>query len=55
MNSKLLVVEEAIIEELIEANQPLTNVNNLMEPLTIWTNKVQLIELPKDSTLPTWF
>ena len=29
--------------------------NNLLEPLTISINKVELIELPKDLILPTGF
>ena len=41
MTSKLLVVEEAIIEELVEANQLLTNVNKLIEPSIISTDKVE--------------
>ena len=53
MTSKPLVVEEVIIEELIETNQLLTNVNNLIEPSTISTEKVASIELLKDSILPT--
>ena len=32
MNSKLLVLEEANLEELIETNQLFANVNNLLEP-----------------------
>lgn len=41
MTSKLLVVEEAIIEELVETNQLLTNVNKLIEPSIISTDKVE--------------
>ena len=35
------VVVEAIIEELVETNQLLTNVNNLREPSTISTDKIE--------------
>ena len=35
MTSKLLVVEEAIVEVLVGTNQLLTDVNNLIEPSTI--------------------
>ena len=52
---KSVVVEEADVEELVETNQLLTNMNNLLEPLTISINKVELIELPKDLILPTGF
>ena len=55
MTSKSLVVQEAIIEELVENNQLLTKVNKLIEPSTILTDKVELIELPKDSVLTTGF
>ena len=55
MTSKPAVVEEATVEELVETNQLLTNVNNLLEHSTISTDKVELIELPKDSILPTRF
>ena len=41
MTSKLLVVEEAVIEELVETNQLLTNVNKLIEPSIISTGKVE--------------
>ena len=53
MTSKPLVVEEAVIEELVETNQLLTNVNKLIEPSTISSNNVELIEFRKDSILPT--
>ena len=49
----IIVEEEAIIEKLVESNQILTIVNKLIEPLTISSNKVKSIELPKDSMLPT--
>ena len=49
MTSWPLVVEEAIIEELVESNELLTNENNVIEPSTISTDKFELIELPKDS------
>ena len=55
MTSKPLVVEEVIMEELIETNQLLTNVNNLIEPSTISTEKVASIKLLKDAILPTGF
>ena len=55
MTSKPSVVEEANIEKLVEAKQHLTNVNNLIKPSTISTDKVELIELPKVSILPTGF
>ena len=55
MTSKSVLVEEATVEELVETNQLLTNVNNLLEHSTISTDKVELIELPKDSILPTRF
>ena len=55
MTSKPVVVEEATVEELVETNQLLTYVNNLLEHSTISTDKVELIELPKDSILPTRF
>ena len=55
MTSKPLVVEEVIIEELVETNQLLTNVNNLIEPSTISTDKVESIELLRDSVLPKGF
>ena len=41
MNSKLVVLEEANLEKLIETNQLFTNVNNLLEP-TFSTDKVEL-------------
>ena len=53
MTSKPLVVEEAIIEELVENNQLLANVNNLIEPSKFSTDKVELTELPKKSILPS--
>ena len=53
MTSKPVVVEEANVEELVETNELLTNENNLLKPLTTSTDKVELIELPKDSILPT--
>ena len=43
MTSKPLVVEEAVIEELVETNQLLTNVNKLIELSTISSDKVELI------------
>ena len=46
MTSNPLVLEEANIEELV---------NNLIEPSTLSTDKVELLELPKDSVLPTGF
>ena len=49
MTSKPLVVEEAVIEELVETNQLLTNVNKLIELSTISSDKVELIEFRKDS------
>ena len=49
------VVVEAILEELVETNQLLTNVNNLREPFTISTDKIELIELARDSVLLTGF
>ena len=49
MTGKPSVVEEANIEELVETNQLLTNVNNSIEPSTKSTDKVELIELSKDS------
>ena len=55
MTSKPVVVEEVTVEGLVETNQLLTNVNNLLEHSTISTDKVELIELPKDSILPTRF
>ena len=33
----------------------MTNANNFLEPSTILTDKVELIELPNDSILPTGF
>ena len=53
MTSKPLVVEEAVIEELVETNQLLTNVNKLIELSTISSDKVELIEFRKDSILLT--
>ena len=55
ITSKPVVVEEANVEIFVETNQLLTNVNNLLEPSTISTDKFDLIELPKDSMLPTRF
>ena len=55
MTSNPLVVQEAIIGGLVETNQLLTNVNKLIEPSTISTDKAELIELPKYSILPTGF
>ena len=49
------VVVGANVEKLVETNQLLTNVNNLIQPSTISTDKVELMELPKDSILPTGF
>ena len=49
------VVVEAIIEELVETNQLLTNVNNVREPSIISTDKIELIELARDSVLLTGF
>ena len=51
----MAVVKEANIEELVQTNQLLTNVNNLLEASTISTDKVELIELRKDSILPIGF
>ena len=53
MTPKPAVVQETNEEELVETNQLFTNVNNLLQPSTISTDKVELIELPKDSVLPT--
>ena len=55
MTPKSVVVEETNVEKLVETNQLLTNVNNFLKPSTISTDKVELIELPKDSILPTVF
>ena len=55
MNLKLVVVEEANLEELVKTTQLLTNMNNLIEPSTISTDNVELTELPKDSILPIGF
>ena len=55
MTSRPILVEEAIIEKLVETNQLLTNVNKLIEPSTTSTDKVEFIQLPKDSILPKWF
>ena len=55
MTPKPLEVEEAIIEELVKTNQLLANANKLIEPSTISTDKVELIELLKDSVLPIGF
>ena len=52
MASKPVVIEEVHV---VEANQLLKNANNLLEPSTISTDKVELIELPQDSKLPTGF
>ena len=41
--------------ELVETNQLLTNGNILLEPSRILIDKVELIELPNDSVLPTRF
>ena len=51
MISKSVVVEKAKVK----TNQLLTNVNNLSEPSTISNEKIELIELQKDSKLPTGF
>ena len=53
MTPKPAVVQETNEEELVETNQLFTNVNNLLQPSTISTDKAELIELPKDSVLPT--
>ena len=55
MTSKAVVVEEANVEKLVETNQFLAKANNLIETSTISTDKVELIELPKNSVLPTGF
>ena len=52
MASKPVVIEEVHV---VEANQLLKNANNLLEPSTISTDKVELIELPQDSKLLTGF
>ena len=52
MTLEPVVVEEANIEELVQTNQLLTNVSNFLEPSKISTDKVELIELPRDSLLP---
>ena len=51
----IMAEEEAIIEKLVESNQILTIVNKLIEPLTISTDNVKSIELPKESILLTGF
>ena len=51
MTSKPVVVEKAKVK----TDQLLTNVNKLSEPSTISKEKIELIELPKDSILPTGF
>ena len=43
MTSNPLVLEEANIEELVETNQLLINVNNLIEPSTLSTDKAELL------------
>ena len=55
MTSKAVVVEEANVEKLVETNQFLAKANNLIETSTISTDKVELIELPKNSVLPIGF
>ena len=55
MTSRPILVEEAIIEKLVETNQLQRNVNKLIEPSTTSTDKVEFIQLPKDSILPKWF
>ena len=55
MTSKSVVVEEANVEALVETTQLLTNVDSLLKPSTISANKAELIELLKDSILPTGF
>ena len=52
MTSRPILVEEAIIEKLVETNQLLTNANKLIEPSTTSTDKVEFIQLSKDSILP---
>ena len=52
MTLEPVVVEVANIEELVQTNQLLTNVSNFLEPSKISTDKVELIELPRDSLLP---
>ena len=47
MTSKPVVVEKAKVK----TDQLLTNVNKLSEPSTISKEKIELIELPKDSIL----
>ena len=44
MTSKPLAIEEVIIEELAKTNQLPRNMNNLIEPSTILTDKVELFE-----------
>ena len=51
MTSKPVVVEKAKVK----TDQLLKNVNKLSEPSTISKEKIELIELPKDSILPTGF
>ena len=55
MASKPVVIEEAKPEELVEINRILTNVKNALEPWAISADKVELVELSKDSTLLTKF
>ena len=50
-----MVEEEGNVTELVETNQLLTNGNILLEPSRILIDKVELIELPNDSVLPTRF
>ena len=42
ITSKPALLEEANVEELVETNQLFANVSNLLEPSTIWTDKVEL-------------
>ena len=42
MSSNPVVLEEANEEKPVETKQPLTNMNNLLEPSTISTDKVEL-------------
>lgn len=55
LTSKPLLEEEANLEEIVETNQLLTDVNNLIEPLTISADKVELNKLAKDWILPAGF
>ena len=48
LTSKPLLEEETNLEEIAETNQLLTDVNNLIEPLTISADKVELNKLAKD-------